>query len=119
MLVAIYFFPLRVGRREAESEENADILTNAAAEQEQGWVLQQLLPASGATYPGTFCYRKPRKNKVFASAMPTLFHVKTGFGNRETGTVIGRLLKGPGQEPPFALPSTRFVSRLPKIQEHN
>lgn len=61
MLVVIYFFPLGVGRREAESEENADTLTNAAAAQEQGWALQLLLRPSGATYPSTLCYRKPPK----------------------------------------------------------
>lgn len=35
MLVTIFFFPWGVGRREAESEENVGILTNAAVEQEQ------------------------------------------------------------------------------------
>jgi len=96
MPVAIYFFPLGVGRREAERGENADILTNAAAEQEQGRALQQLLPASGVTYPGTLCYRKPPKTSSISLCMLCrCFSIKTGFGNQEAGTVIRRSLKAP------------------------
>lgn len=49
--------------------------------------------------PVPFAIGSPLKNQVLASAMPILLHVKTGFGNQETGTVIGRLLKASHQEP--------------------